>query len=510
MPCTACFIVTRDPAYACHQRDAQLFGPISQERHMGMLDRRITGFRSGASKARFLHFLATQTRLDFAWHIEDDATLYNASWASLDQSFAHDKSDLIAAPWPRDVGGWVERSCSVCHGVSNESAILKVGWPVARVSRRLAQALMSAPEVKGHHEVVVPTFCAQQSWCTLNLRGLPTGQLYSWTGTPYPSDTRRITGRIYHPHKCSRAPSPSQPGRLIQGITMNFKHMSFPDVSGVLLANQFPIKCSRYLLVYDDLTGAGLGWTAKMLMYLLAFATFDNRVLLEIPASKPRWCLHPPFTLNCYYRTWSNCSIPSSTDIREFSFAGRKTNGNVTKMSLSTFHKRGNEWYGAAKYVHRISSDAMSVLFRPKQEFELMATQVLRNCSFEPGSYWTVFLRDSPEKRVEMGGRRLPEFKKYVSRIPSNVTSILWQTSNPKLLHIAVNSQLPYRMCFTNNSRHEKDVWGGRNNSFTDESGITGVLNHILGRQGGGAILPRASQWSWFLSTGAPFQGIFI
>ena len=286
--------------------------------------------------------------------------------------------------------------------------------------------------------------------------------------------------------------------------------MSFPNVSGSLIANQFPQKCSRYLLVYDDLTGAGLGWTAKMMVYLLAFAMFDDRVLLEIPASEPRWCLHPPFTLNCYYRVWSNCSIPYYKNVPHFSFNHRHKNKNVTKLSLSAFHRRGNEWHGAARYVNRVASEAMSTLFRPNQEFELRAMQVLRNCSFTPGSYWTIFMRDSPEKRAEMRGRHLPALKKYVSNIPTNVTNILWQTSNPKLLHNALTSNLPYRTCFTNNSRHEKDVWGGRNQSYIDESGVTGVLNHILGRQGGGAILPRASQWSWFLSTGVSFKGIFI
>ena len=49
-----------------------------------------------------------------------------------------------------------------------------------------------------------------------------------------------------------------------------------------IYASQFRADCSRLLLVEDDLTKAGLGFTAKIWNVALLLAMRDNRVLVEV------------------------------------------------------------------------------------------------------------------------------------------------------------------------------------------------------------------------------------
>lgn len=81
----------------------------------------------------------------------------------------------------------------------------------------------------------------------------------------------------------------------------------------VIHASQHPKVCGRYLLVTDDLSGAGLGMTARLLEVLLLTAVQRRRVLLEVPRNSPgRWCDRPPYTLTCFFRPWTHCPGPAN------------------------------------------------------------------------------------------------------------------------------------------------------------------------------------------------------
>ena len=89
--------------------------------------------------------------------------------------------------------------------------------------------------------------------------------------------------------------------------------------------NQFPSVCRRYLLVEDDLEGAGLGFTARLLVPVLMLAMREQRVLLEVkpPAGAPfarpqrngspgRWCGENSWDSNsCWSRALLTCSTSS-------------------------------------------------------------------------------------------------------------------------------------------------------------------------------------------------------
>jgi len=117
--------------------------------------------------------------------------------------------------------------------------------------------------------------------------------------------------------------------------------------------------------------------------------------------------------------------------------------------------------------------------------------------------FWTVHVRDSPEKLAELNKLRLPGLNAYVQHLPPSATRVLWQTASPSAFaHMTdyAKSHPTMRFCFTNFSRHTEDVWGGRNASMVDESGITGAVNGELGRRGKGLVSLQSSLWTNFLS----------
>ena len=106
----------------------------------------------------------------------------------------------------------------------------------------------------------------------------------------------------------------SDPQSALSNLTTSFRHKflfvpqerSGDDYYGVLRASQHPESCesARYLLIEDDLTRAGLGYTARLLAGTLLLAARMRRVLLETPqrnattgAPFGRWCCVPPYTL---------------------------------------------------------------------------------------------------------------------------------------------------------------------------------------------------------------------
>jgi len=266
-----------------------------------------------------------------------------------------------------------------------------------------------------------------------------------------------------------------------------------------IVRHQFPSVChGRFLAVEDDLVRAGLGFTADMLSRLLYTAMLDRRILIEVRTKNPRWCTTPPATLECFYQPWTNCSQ-----------INREEGGDVKRMSLRSYWSRGH-WFGLKKHMHNMRPDPLQFLFRPNARVQRHVADVVAQCGGR--DYWTVFLRDSPEKRAEliqfkqMGpDDKLPGLEQYVRRLPGDVTRILWQTSNPALFEAAINyskQREGLKYCYTNFSRYANDVWGGNNANLTDESGLTSAVNGELGRLGNGLISLKSSTWTSFLHAG--------
>jgi hypothetical protein len=88
--------------------------------------------------------------------------------------------------------------------------------------------------------------------------------------------------------------------------------------------------CSRLLLLTNDLYGQGLGWSMRFYVYALLAAMESGRVLVELSStslghhSEIRWCGRPPFTLECYFRRWSDCVPPENASALPLTSPRRK------------------------------------------------------------------------------------------------------------------------------------------------------------------------------------------
>lgn len=258
-----------------------------------------------------------------------------------------------------------------------------------------------------------------------------------------------------------------------------------------LVAHQFPASChGRFAVLHDDLTGAGLGFTAKMIIYVLITVAREGRILIEARSSR-RWCSKDPGTLQCYYQEWSNCSLSGSRDVKN--------------VSLRLFHQ-SKRWYGMGHATRNLQPAAHALLFRPRPYVEWIVDQTIERCG--GSDYWTVHIRDSPEKRKERGS--LPPVDAYLKRIPPGAKRILWQTANPHVFNEVVrySQKQSFHYCHTNFTRHVNDVW--RDPGFEDEVGLTGAVNGELGRRGIGLISLETSMWTWFLSTGTNMPVLYV
>jgi len=248
------------------------------------------------------------------------------------------------------------------------------------------------------------------------------------------------------------------------------------------------------LVLKDDLHGAGLGWTAKLMVFVLIIARREGRILVEKEGSK-RWCTKDPGTLQCYYLPWTNCSVENGTRT------------DVKHLSLSKFSSKGT-WYGMSKSTKKEQPDAFRLLFRPRPHILAKVEELISVCGGT--DYWTVHVRHSPEKIKERG--KLPELSMYVSKIPPDAKRILWQTSNPKIFEkmMRVSRDMSFKYCHTNFSRHIHDVWGGRNDALKDESGLTGAINGEAARRGIGCISFEMSMWTWFITVGTDQRVVLL
>lgn len=287
---------------------------------------------------------------------------------------------------------------------------------------------------------------------------------------------------------------------------------SYWTMRKLVARHQFGSDCSRLLVLHDDAVGAGLGWTLRMTVYLLALAMSQNRTLVEAPASNTsdhrrgwRWCTAEPGTLQCFFRPWTHCqpprnSSPPAEACRTSQACDRRPMAHV---SMQDFLKR-NSWYGLRRYVKVHHSRAfIDVLWRPRPWLEAHIECAERACAFGPDPYLVVsksrrgggevaekltssglqqvHMRDSPEKTRERG--RMPSMDDYALCIlngskvgakwarcvhchasrhfvadprhpPRPICArrpsypILWQTANPTLLAEAISWSVAQRRRF--------------------------------------------------------------
>lgn len=303
--------------------------------------------------------------------------------------------------------------------------------------------------------------------------------------------------------------------------------------AAAIRASQFG-NCSRLLLVEDDLTKAGLGFTAKIWQAALLIALRDNRVLLEVRMVKqnqtagrgegpevvrrrqayferPRWCDREPYTLQCLYQPWTHCRPPPATAtlVRP---GGRPLNTKkwphdepYVITGLGRIHRQGMFWHGARSDASR---EAGRFLFRPRPWVTALADCVMRDSNLAPREFVSLHIRYSVEKQAEGQrlGVQLPGLDAY--GVLSNALAddlgkrkVFVQTASPIALNqfSAFCSQHNIEVSYTNNSRSENDAWGGWNAGAEMEQAAVAAINAHIGSQALISVSPSLSLWTNFM-----------
>lgn len=310
---------------------------------------------------------------------------------------------------------------------------------------------------------------------------------------------------------------------------------SAPDGwASAVWANQFPARCERFLLVEDDLAEKGLGSTANILTTTLLYAMRQQRVLIEIPVDgtwrggakdvnwvrrssrAPRWCGQPPFTLSCFYESWTHCATPplAAAQTARVAWQGTMTNwpfqAKVVRVKLS--------WMFATPPIHQkghaASDAARRFLFRPRRWVRRIGDCILRRDGLH-GPFVSLFLRDSVEKRQEMDryGHAATAVSDWLS-ITMGVTArmrqhqFFVQTSSHRalreLLRLVVEHPDAPLPSFTSNPRSDHDTWGTwsnltANGTHATLQGTIGAVNAYIASRAGLLVAPTMSAWTLHL-----------
>jgi len=104
-----------------------------------------------------------------------------------------------------------------------------------------------------------------------------------------PWDAANFSGLVFHHPRLFIPQNVKPPDGWVDGI----------------YASQNPANCTRFLLLENDVSHAGLGMQARFILQALLLAVRDQRVLLEIPSSHPNrsklWCDRAPYTFECVF-----------------------------------------------------------------------------------------------------------------------------------------------------------------------------------------------------------------
>ena len=294
-------------------------------------------------------------------------------------------------------------------------------------------------------------------------------------------------------------------------------------------ASQHPRHCSRYLLVKDDLSHCGLGWTARLHSTALLLAMRQSRVLMEVPlhanGSHSRWCTQPPFTLQCIYNPWTHCPMPTpSTIISHEEFCKNRTHHHnchigllphATAISLRlTTILRSTAWWqlaGARPGAQAVFAASHRALFGSPRKWVLDLVEcTMRVAGLRPGRFQSIHVRLSPEKALEVAksGKVLPETNSYctMARAAAQVTgvrNVFVQTANPEALHnLTQQCGASLNISYTNNPRVEKDAWGGWVNDadVISQQTAVGAVNAQIAKQAAVFISPSTSIWTTFIN----------
>ena len=311
----------------------------------------------------------------------------------------------------------------------------------------------------------------------------------------------------------------------------------------VLHASQHPATCSRYLLVEDDLSRAGLGFTGRILASVLLYAARHGRVLLELPARNEttgepsgRWCDRDPHTLQCAFEPWSHCPLPdarlraaayeTTCTYKEHANGTRltmnfwsqfncfrnhvKRDKGAVRIRLSSFYRIRFLWQRQGPDEYAVLRAAHRLLFVPRPWVTSLAACVMKKRGLRSAEFMTVHVRVSEEKRIELSkaGKLMPNEAAYrqltqLAAEASGLRHIFLQTANPRVLSewIAWVVTQNLTLGYTENPRQEGDAWGG----WSDEANMTSTqlavaaVNAYIASRAALLISPADSMWTAFL-----------
>jgi hypothetical protein len=329
----------------------------------------------------------------------------------------------------------------------------------------------------------------------------------------------------------------------------SYQNRSHDGELGTVVASQFPSRCERLLLIEDDLAGQGLGATAHFMAVALLIAMRTGRVLLEVavdpqwgrtnlsipyrassagastprfPAARPRWCSRPPYTHQCFYQPWSNCTAGNTTEHqspRLGRFNGLQGHAllpgrtPIVRIKLSGLYVSTPLHAGVMTSAY---AAATRFLFRPREWVKHLGRCVLRRDGLAPHRFISVFIRESAEKNTEARKfrYRMPIVDDYAASAEAlsraiHMQRVHLQTSsavalaNFTLLTASLRLSargVPLTLSYTDNPRSEHDTWGGWGKD-KDETldGTVAAVNAFMARHAAVLIAPRLSSWTTHL-----------
>lgn len=276
-----------------------------------------------------------------------------------------------------------------------------------------------------------------------------------------------------------------------------------------LLGSQNPEDCAqaRYLVWHDDRTTSGFGWTSYLLFRAFLQAYIENRVLVEAAAVDPsqdrrwrqHWCSDPPFSLKCYFRSWSSCERPSALTHASGGLAalpewqpgsvGQACSCNATAVLWRTSSRsdasifpglvsRGRFWWYAAM---------VRVLMQPLPWLQTEADNFLRKSQLEARPFVVAAVRRG-NKSSETALVGIEEFTNQLRRMNGlyGVSDVLIQTESQSALD-ELQSWCGWRglrLHYTRNRRPGMDVFSskyGPAGANLTEEGRVAVLNLLVG-----------------------------
>ena len=269
-------------------------------------------------------------------------------------------------------------------------------------------------------------------------------------------------------------------------------------------ASQNPENCSRFLLLQNDVTKAGLGMQARFIMQALMLAVRDNRVLLEVESTRPNrsklWCDRPPYTFECVFEPWSYCAAPDMAQARaagevtsptvRFPYSFWKSESRIATISLDWVRKSQRLWQGTNTWFTGNNWGVVSrVLFRPRPWVRRLSRCTMREYGLVDGRFAALHIRESAEKAAELG-KKLPSHATYELLATAmmqqyNLSHLFLQTASERaLIEITRWSNVSHHVLgYTHNQRGEHDAWSGwQGGRQMLEATIAGVNMHVASK----------------------------